>query len=230
MTFRDRRDAGARLASALGNLEGEDAVILALPRGGIPVAAEIALSLRAPMDVLLVRKIGVPSQPELAMGAVVEGREPIVVRNEHIIRLSWVSAREFEQASREEIAEIDRRRKRYQSGPPLDVEGRTVILVDDGIATGATMRAAVRGLKQRKPKRIVVAVPVAPPDVVAEFGEEADAVVCLEQPHDFRAIGFHYRDFHQIGDDEVMEILAAVREAHAERGGQGARRNPAPGG
>ncbi len=224
MSFRDRRDAGARLADALGDLRGEDVVVLALPRGGVPVAAEIALRLRAPMDVLLVRKIGVPARPELAMGAVVEGMDPIIVRNEHIIRLSWVSAAEFEQASRKEIAEIDRRRKRYQSGPPLDVEGRTVVLVDDGIATGATMRAAIKGLKERKPKRIVVAVPVAPPDVVAELGSEADSVVCLEQPADLGAIGFYYQDFSQLDDDAVVAILAATRERAAERRGPAADR------
>lgn len=215
MRFRDRRDAGQRLAAALGGLRDENVVVLALPRGGVPVAAEIATELRAPLDVLLVRKIGVPTQPEVAMGAVVEGDDPIVVRNEQVIRLSWVSADEFRNELRRQVAEIARRRQRYRTGPPLDCAGRTVVLVDDGIATGATMRAAIRGLRQRKPKRLVVAVPVAPPSVLAELGNEADAVICLTQPSDFAAIGLFYNDFRQTEDEEVVALLDASRRALA---------------
>ena len=211
MTFDDRKDAGRRLSSRLDHFKGEDVVVLALPRGGVPVAAEIASHLRAPMDILLVRKIGVPQQPELAMGAVVEADEPIAVRNDHVIRLSWVSAAEFQRAFEREVAEIERRRKRYRSGMPLNVTGRVVVLVDDGAATGATMRAAIKGLRQREPKRIVVAVPVAPPDVIAGLRSEADEVICLDQPRGFEAIGFYYRDFRQLDDEEVIETLERAR-------------------
>lgn len=215
MIFVDRRDAGKRLAALLDHLKGEDVVVLALPRGGVPVAAEIASHLAAPMGLLLVRKIGVPSQPELAMGAVVDAKEPIVVRNDHIIRLSWVSAAEFQRACDQEIAELDRRRKRYQSGEPVEVSGRVVVLVDDGIATGATMRAAIMGLRQRNPKMIVVAVPVAPPSAIAGLRAEADDVVCPEQPENFMAIGAFYQDFRQLGDEEVVEILAGMSRGPA---------------
>ena len=211
MVFADRRDAGKRLAAALDHLKGEDVVVLALPRGGVPVAAEIASHLGAPMDLMLVRKIGVPSQPELAMGAVVDAKEPIVVRNEHIIRLSWVSASEFRAACTREISELERRRKRYGRDAPIEVSGRVVVLVDDGIATGATMRAAVKALRQRDPKMIVVAVPVAPPGAVFELGREADDVVCPEQPENFDAIGSFYRDFRQLTDEEVIDMLAEAR-------------------
>ncbi|MGN6548311.1 MAG: phosphoribosyltransferase [Pararhizobium sp.] len=212
MPFVDRRDAGRRLAAALGALKGEEAVVLAMPRGGVPVAAEIARSLGAPLDVTLVRKIGVPSHPELAMGAVVDGGDPVVVRNDDVIRAARIAARDFDDVCRRELAEIERRRQRYRGAvPPAEVAGRTVVLVDDGIATGATMRAALRGLRQRRPKRIVVAIPLAPHEAVAELRGEADVVVCLEEPAFFEAIGCHYEDFRQLNDDDVVSILGAVR-------------------
>lgn len=214
MTFADRQDAGSRLADALEHLRGQPVVVLALPRGGVPVAAEIAARLAAPLDLLLVRKIGVPWQPELAMGAVVDGAEPIIVRNEDIIRLAGISQSQFEAVCQREVAEIERRRRRYLAGrPPADVAGKVVIVVDDGIATGATVRAALRGLAGRRPGRIVLAVPVAPPDTIIQFEALADEVICLAQPQHFAAIGAHYRDFRQLDDDEVIAVLAAHAQA-----------------
>lgn len=214
MPFADRTEAGRRLAAALEPYRADAPVVLALPRGGVPVAAEVARHLEAPLDILLVRKIGVPTQPELAMGAVVDGAEPVVVRNEDVIRLARVSAAEFDRAQEAEMREIERRRMRYLAGRrPLDVAGRTAVVVDDGIATGATVRAAIGGLKQRKAKTIVVATPVAPPDTVARLREEADDVVCLEEPANFGAIGFFYLDFRQLSDEEVVATLEAFQPA-----------------
>ncbi len=216
MSFLDRTDAGRRLAAALDQYRGDDTIVLALPRGGVPVAAEIAARLGAPLDLLLVRKIGVPDQPELAMGAIVDGAEPIIVHNDEIIRVAGVSHEEFETVCKAELAELERRRKRYLgSRASADIAGRTVIVVDDGIATGATVRAAVRGLRRRGPRRIVLAVPVAPPETIAALEAEADAVVCLEQPEFFGAIGYFYRDFGQTTDEEVIEALKAAEAARS---------------
>ena len=219
MPFFDRSDAGRQLAKALDRYRREDVVVLALPRGGVPVAAEVAAHLKAPLDLLLVRKIGVPDQPELAMGAVIDGAEPVVVRNDHVIRLACVSAGEFKQACRKELAEIERRRQRYLGErQPVDIAGRVAIVVDDGIATGATVRAAIGGLKRRNPSKIVLAVPVAPPDTIASLQQEADEVVCLEQPESFAAIGFYYSDFDQVNDEDVIEMLSASTVATAPAG------------
>ena len=209
MSFVDRTEAGRRLADALGGYDGKETVVLALPRGGVPVAAEVAARIGAPLDLLIVRKIGVPYQPELAMGAVVDGASPVVVRNEDVIRGADITQAEFDRVRDRELAEIERRRELYLAGrKPVEVAGRTVIVVDDGIATGATVRAAIRGLRRRKPAEIVLAVPVAPPDTVAMLENEADRVVCLEQPSFFQAIGLHYRDFRQVSDEEVIATLA----------------------
>lgn len=208
MPFKDRSDAGRRLASALARFRDQNPVILALPRGGVPVAAEVAAALEAPLDLVLVRKIGVPSQPELAMGAVVDGDEPIVVRNEDVIGLAGIDEPEFKAVRDEELAEIERRRQRYLRGRArAEIAGHTAIVVDDGIATGATMRAALRATRMRNPKRLVLAVPVAPTDSVAAMREEADEVVCIEDHDLFGAIGFYYRDFRQISDEEVTRTL-----------------------
>ena len=209
MPFWDRSNAGKKLANALKGYEGQDAVIFALPRGGVPVAAEIAASLRAPLDVILVRKIGAPLQPELAMGAVVNGAVPIIVRNEDIIREAMVTEADFSRVCDLELAEIARRRRRYLGDrKPIDVKDRVAIIVDDGIATGATTRAALRATRMRKPKKLVLAVPVAASDSLRELMREADDVVCLEDYEYLGAIGLYYSDFSQTSDDEVMETLA----------------------
>lgn len=208
MAFDDRSDAGRRLAKALAEYRGRGAVVLALPRGGVPVAAEVAAALDAPLDLILVRKIGVPSQPELAMGAVVDGAAPIVVRNEEVIELSGVTADEFDATCASELAEIERRRKLYIGDRArAEIAGQVVIVVDDGIATGATTKAALQAIRKRKPKELVLAVPVAPPDAVEKLRPEVDALICLETPEPFGAIGYFYRDFRQVSDREVMAIL-----------------------
>lgn len=208
MDFHDRSDAGRRLARALSEYKGRSAVVLALPRGGVPVAAEVAAALGAPLDLILVRKIGVPTQPELAMGAVVDGAAPIVVRNEDVIELSGTTAEEFDSACKRELAEIERRRRLYIGDRPrAEIAGQVVIVVDDGIATGATTRAALQAIRNRKPKELVLAVPVAPPDTVMNLRGEVDALICLETPELFGAIGYFYRDFRQVSDQEVVAIL-----------------------
>ena len=209
MPFVDRKDAGQQLAKALAHYKDKQPVVLALPRGGVPVAAEIAAALDAPLDLILVRKIGAPFQPELAMGAVVDGMKPITVRNEEVITLSGVSESEFNAVRDQELAEIERRRKRYLGDRPHpQIAGRTVIVVDDGIATGATTRAALRATRMRKPSKLVLAVPVAPTDSLKELRGEADEIVCLEDYEEFGAIGLFYSDFRQVSDSEVIEMLA----------------------
>lgn len=209
MSFGNRSDAGRRLAARLAKFKDQRPVILALPRGGAPVAAEVAAALQAPLDLILVRKIGAPMQPELAMGAVVDGHSPIIVRNEDIIRLAGVDESEFQAVCADELAEIERRRQRYIGARPrLNVKGRIVIVVDDGIATGATTRAALQAIRLRDPQKLVLAVPVAPTDTLASMREEADEVVCLEDHEIFGAIGYFYDDFRQTTDEEVIDILA----------------------
>lgn len=209
MPFIDRNDAGQKLAKALAAYKQQRPVVLALPRGGVPVAAKIATALDAPLDLVLVRKIGVPYQPELAMGAVVDGSEPVVVRNESVIRLSGVSEADFNTIRDQELVEIERRRKLYLGDRPHpELAGHVVIVVDDGIATGATTRAALRAIRSRKPAKLVLAVPVAPTSTLVELREEADDIVCLEDYENFGAIGFFYSDFRQISDNEVIDFLA----------------------
>ncbi len=209
MRFKNRSEAGRRLAEALAGYKDQRAVVLALPRGGVPVAAEVAAALDAPLDLILVRKIGLPMQPELAMGAVVDGAAPLIVRNEDVILLAGVSESEFKAVCDGELAEIERRRRYYLGNRDrIDVNGRVAIVIDDGIATGATTRAALRATRMRGPKKLVLAVPVAPTDTVAAMREEADDVVCLEDHEFFGAIGFFYADFRQISDQEVIETLA----------------------
>jgi predicted phosphoribosyltransferase len=209
MPFIDRQDAGRRLAAALAAYKDQNPVVLALPRGGVPVAAEIAAVLDAPLDLILVRKIGVPFQEELAMGAVVDGARPVTVRNEDVITLTGVSEHEFSAIRDKELAEIERRRQRYLGGRPHpELAGHTVIVVDDGIATGATTRAALQAMRQHKPGKLVLAVPVAPTETLGKLREEADDVICLEDHENFGAIGYFYSDFRQISDNEVIELLA----------------------
>jgi predicted phosphoribosyltransferase len=200
---------GQKLAKALQKYRNRRPVILALPRGGAPVASEVAAALHAPLDLVLVRKIGVPYQPELAMGAVVDGGNPIVVRNEDVIRQAGIDEGDFRSICDAELAEIERRRVRYLGDRErVDVAGRTAIVVDDGIATGATIRAALRAVRARKPEALVLAVPVAPRETISELRPETDDLVCLEQHTFFGAIGMYYRDFRQVSDEEVIAILA----------------------
>jgi putative phosphoribosyl transferase len=209
MPFIDRTDAGRQLAKALAHYKDQRPVVLALPRGGVPVAAEVATKLDAPLDLILVRKIGVPSQPELAMGAVVDGADPVVVRNEEVIQLCGVSETDFNSVRDEQLAEIERRRTLYLGGRPHPkLSGRTVIVVDDGIATGATTRAALHAISVRKPSKLVLAVPVAPTETLKKLRTEVDDLICLEDYEDFGAIGLFYSDFRQVSDAEVIALLA----------------------
>ncbi|MBV8187507.1 MAG: phosphoribosyltransferase [Alphaproteobacteria bacterium] len=208
MRFRNRQEAGKLLAKALELYRHDRPLVLALPRGGVPVAAEVAQSLHAPLDLMLVRKIGVPDQPELAMGAVVEGKPPLALRNEPVIRMLAVRDRDFERVRDREIIEIERRRQAYIGGRARpDLAGRTVILVDDGIATGMTMRAAARAVATQGATRAVIAAPVAAASVATELRRAADRVACLNEPDDLFAIGHHYDDFTQVGDEEVRRLL-----------------------
>ena len=209
MSFQDRADAGRQLARALAGYKGQQPVVLALPRGGVSVAAEVATALDAPLDVILVRKIGVPFQPELAMGAVVDGDEPLVVRNEAVIRHAGIGEAAFQAVCDSELAEIERRRQRYLGGRErIEVAGRSAIVIDDGIATGATMRAALRATRLRKPKKLILAVPVAPTDSLAAMRREADEIVCIEAHADLGAIGYYYSDFRAVPDEAVIALLA----------------------
>src|SRR5271166_3180862 len=209
MSFRNRSEAGKMLARALQRYAGQNPVILALPRGGVPVAAEVAAALTAALDLVLVRKIGVPWRPELAMGAVVDGAAPIIVRNEDVIRHLAIDEAEFKQVCDEELAEIESRRRRYLGArAPIEVKNRVTIVIDDGIATGATVRAALRATRMRAPKTLVLAVPVASTEALAEVGQEADDVICLEAHELLGAIGLYYSDFRQTSDEEVIEAIA----------------------
>lgn len=206
--FRDRQDAGRRLGQELLRYKDEHPVVLALPRGGVPVGFEIAQALGAPLDVLLVRKLGAPQQPELAAGAVVDGDRPEIVTNPEVIAGYGIGEDYIAAEAKRQLAEIERRRALYTgTRPPVDVAGKTVIVVDDGIATGATVRAALHALARRQPKKLVLAVPVAPPETIERLRREADEVVCLEAPPALGAISMFYADFRQLEDDEVVSLL-----------------------
>ena len=216
--FANRAEAGKALAKKLAALKLDHPVVLALPRGGVPVAVEIARILKAPLDLVLVRKIGVPFQRELAAAAVVDGGEPEVVVNNEVVTGAGVPQDYITEQTRIELAEIERRRHVYLEGRPrVPLEGRNLILVDDGIATGASVRAAIAALLRKSPKSLIIAVPVAPRDTVALLRGKVDEVVCLEMPEPFYAIGLHYRDFHQVPDEEVIELMRAAA-VHAECG------------
>jgi putative phosphoribosyl transferase len=223
--FADRTSAGRALAQELTKRQLANPVVLALPRGGIPVAVEIARALKAPLDLVLVRKIGVPFQPELAAAAVVDGSDPDLVLNEEVVSTAGLDREEIERAAQSALAEIERRRRVYlKDYPRVPLADRTLILVDDGIATGASMRAAIKALKRRGPRALIVAVPVAPQDTVEALSREVDEVICLATPEPFLAIGFHYRDFTQLSDADVVALLAghlgnALREPGAADGG-----------
>ena len=207
--FIDRTDAGRALAERLGHLAGEDCIVLALPRGGLPVAYEVARALRAPLDVLNVRKLGVPSQPELAMGAVSTGG--VRVLSDEVIRDAGVSMAEIEIATQAQRQEIDRRERLYRRGRPAPrLAGRTVILVDDGIATGATVRAAVAVVRAQNPRRLVLATPVAAASTLRTLSRDVDEVVCVSAPFALFAIGLWYDTFPQLTDADVEAVLSRV--------------------
>ncbi|MGZ3529052.1 MAG: phosphoribosyltransferase [Vulcanimicrobiaceae bacterium] len=207
--FADREDAGKRLAARLGPFRGPDTCVLALPRGGVPVGFEVAKALNAPLDLVLVRKIGAPFQPELAVAAIVDGQHPELVVNHEVAAILELPEDFLARESAEQLKEIERRRGVYLGGRPrLDISGRTVLIVDDGIATGTTMRAALRATRRAKPKRLVLAVPVAPAETLDALAHEVDEIVCLEQPECFGAIGLYYDDFAQVGDEEVRDLMA----------------------
>jgi len=211
--FEDRRDAGRQLAAALSRYRQSRPVVLALPRGGVPVGFEVAKALAAPLDVLLVRKIGAPGHEELGLGAVVDGQDPQLVLNHDVIRAVGPPPGYIEAEKRRQLAEIERRRRQYVGDrPPTLMEGQTVIVVDDGIATGATVKAALRGVSQHRPARLVLAVPVAPADSLDELAAEGDDIVCLATPEPFFAVGPHYRDFTQTEDEEVIRLLDEARQ------------------
>ncbi len=206
MVFTDRRQAGSRLAARLDHLRGEDVVVLGLPRGGVPVAAEVAARLEAPLDVVVVRKLGVPYQPELGMGAIGEGG--VRVLNDEVIRMAGTSEEALRRVEREERSELERRVRRYRGErPPVDVAGRTAVIVDDGVATGSTAQAACRIVRAQGAARIVLAVPVAPPGTGPAFRGLADEVVVVDTPPWFAAIGQFYDDFTQTSDAEVLDCL-----------------------
>jgi predicted phosphoribosyltransferase len=205
--FRDRSDAGRRLAERLTHYANQpDVLVLALPRGGVPVAFEVAQALHAPLDVFLVRKLGVPGQPELAMGALASGGVRII--NESVVRALDISPEEIDAVTAQERRELERRLREYRDDrPPINVRGRTIILIDDGLATGSTMRAAVAALRRQGPARIIVAVPVAAPSTCEDFETIADEMICAETPEPFYAVGMWYRDFSQTSDAEVHDLL-----------------------
>ncbi|TMH03351.1 MAG: phosphoribosyltransferase [Betaproteobacteria bacterium] len=210
--FADRQEAGRVLGGQVAALGLVDPVVLALPRGGVAVGAEVARVLRAPLDLLLVRKIGAPWQPELAVAAVVEGDPPEIVIDAETMQYGGVSRDYIEAEAAQQLQEIARRRALYLRGRPAQpLAGRTVVLVDDGIATGTTVRAALKALRRVAPQRLVLAVPVAAADTVAELRSEVDDVVCPAQPSFFHAVGCHYGDFHQVEDDEVIALLDAAQ-------------------
>jgi len=205
--FLDRHDAGRRLATALANYaDRPDLIVLGLPRGGVPVAYEVAHELHAPLDVFLVRKLGVPGHEELAMGAIASGGVRIVDQN--LVEMLGIEPGEIDRVTVLEQRELERRELRYRDKrPPPDVTGRTVILVDDGLATGSTMRAAVEALRQEGAHRIVVGVPIAAPDTCESLRKEVDDIVCAVTPEPFRAVGIWYVDFSETSDEEVRELL-----------------------
>jgi len=215
--FADRREAGRTLAARLEPYEAQRPVVLALPRGGVPVAYEVAEALQAPLDVLFVQKIGAPGHEELGIGAVVDGEHPQVVLNAEIERLTGATPDYVEAEVRKELQEIERRRKAYLGGrEPLPVRDRTVLLIDDGIATGGTVRAALQGLKRAGAHPVVLAVPVAPADSLPVLKGEADEVIVLETPEPFFAVGLWYADFAQTTDEEVVSLLEAARRRPAQ--------------
>lgn len=212
MIFENRADAGRQLAAKLAAYAGGDTRVLALPRGGVPVAYEVARGLSAPLDVFVVRKIGAPGREELAMGAIASGG--VRVLNEDTIRYLGVDQETIDGITQRELRELERREQEYRGSLPAhDVANRTVILVDDGLATGASMNAAIVALRQRTPRELIVAVPVAPPDTCATLENYVDALVVIAMPEPFRGVGAWYADFSQVSDEDVRDLLADAARA-----------------
>jgi putative phosphoribosyl transferase len=205
--FRDRFSAGKELAIKLLNYASlSNVIVLGLPRGGVEVAYEVALRLNAELDVFLVRKLGAPFEPELAMGAIAEGG--ILLLNDAVVNYMGISKDSIESAAKQELAELERRLKLYRNGrPALELKGKTVLIVDDGLATGATMKAALKAIKRKEPQKIIVAVPVGAPTTCMEIKSEADEVICLKSPEPFTAVGSWYNIFEQTTDQQVQELL-----------------------
>ena len=219
--FRDRAEGGRALAAQLRRYASADPIVLALPRGGVPVAFEVARALRAPLDVIVVRKLGLPYQPELGMGAI--GEDGVLVLNREIVVRGRVTERDLASVEQRERAELDRRARCFRGGlPMLRIDGRTVIIVDDGLATGSTARAAVQVARAHGAARVVLATPVAPADTLAELARDADDVVCVSTPEPFYAIGQWYDDFSQTSDEEVVRLLAEARGWATPAAGRGA--------
>ncbi|MGA7761427.1 MAG: phosphoribosyltransferase [Candidatus Binataceae bacterium] len=210
IVFSSRVEAGRMLAAALSSYKGKDVVVLGIPRGGLPVAREVADALQAPLDIVVVRKLGAPGQPELGIGAVVDGDHPRAIFNQEVIESLGVGDDYINREIERQLKEIKRREIAYRGGePPVALAGKTVIVVDDGIATGSSVRAALRGVRRAKPRQVMLAVPVAPAETLEALRHDADKIVGLETPQDFYAVGQFYRDFHQVSDDEIKRILAA---------------------
>lgn len=208
-TFKDRADAGRRLAGRLSRYAEENPLVLALPRGGVPVGYEVSRSLGAPLDIFLARKLGAPGRPEFGIGAVAQGGVRIL--NERAVQILGIPEDFIERATERETSEIERRLRLLRGErPEPEVRGRTAILVDDGLATGVTARAAIRALRERNPRRLVLAVPVCAPQTVEDIRPEVDDLVCLESPPDFLAVGLWYEDFGQVEDEEVIELLQSA--------------------
>jgi putative phosphoribosyl transferase len=205
--YEDRRHAGLQLAERLAHLKGRtDLVVLALPRGGVPIAYEVARALSAPLDVFLVRKLGLPGYPEFAMGAIASGG--VRVLNDDVVSRYRIPEAVIDEVARAEQAELERRQRAYRNGrTPVELKDRVVLLIDDGLATGSTMRAAVEAVRAHRPSRIIVAVPVGSPDTCREFADVADEIVCARAPDGFAAVGQWYRDFSQTTDEEVRDLL-----------------------
>jgi putative phosphoribosyl transferase len=212
LPFENRTSAGRALAQKLEARDYPNPVVYALPRGGVPIALEIAKKIQAPLDLLLVRKIGVPNHEELAAGSIVDGEKPDIIVNPAIVHAAQMTKTEFEVASARALKEIERRRALYLAdAKPIPAKGATAILVDDGIATGASMRAAIEAVRRREPARVVVAVPVASREAAAEFSELADVFICIAAPLHFGAVGYYYRDFTQLTDEDVIALMQEAR-------------------
>ncbi len=210
--FDDRKEAGIKLAARLTDYAPAHPLILALPRGGVPVAFEVAKALDAQLDLLIVRKIGAPGYEEFGIGAVVDGANPQIVLNEEVVRQVGASPDYIRAEMQRQLAEIERRRAAYcGEQQPIAIEGRTVIVIDDGIATGGTMKAALHGIRRSAPARLVLAVPVAPASTIQALGADCDEIICLATPEPFGAVGAFYRDFRQTDDAEVIDLLDRAR-------------------